>query len=237
MESFIRRLFADPEMLRMGHHQREADLNLGLGWLYYALGRVIRPRHAVVIGSWRGFVPAVIGKALIDNGADPAATEIGRVTFVDPSLADPFWTDASAVAAHFAGLGAPNVEHHHHTTQSFVATAAYAALDQVGLLMIDGFHTAEQALFDYLAFVDKLSPDACVLVHDSLRERESTFYGDDRPYRHTVTRFVERLAATRGLEVLTLPFGAGLTLVRGRPADDAERAALAAAFAAPFAAP
>ena len=40
-EDFIRNLFSDPEMLRMGHQQRRDDLNLGLGWIYYALGRVI----------------------------------------------------------------------------------------------------------------------------------------------------------------------------------------------------
>jgi len=222
VEDFIRRLFEDPEMLRMGHHQRAADLNLGLGWIYYALGRVLRPARAVVIGSWRGFVPAIIGRALRDNGADA-----GRVTFIDPSLADPFWSDPVATRAHFTALGAPNVEHHRHTTQSFVATPEHHALGPVGLLMIDGWHTAEQARFDYLAFVDKLTPDAIVLVHDSLLERESTFYGDDHAYRHTVTRFVARLAQTPGLEVLTLPFGAGLTLVRGRPLD---RRALAAPF-------
>lgn len=222
MNAFIRRLFADPEMLRMGHHQRADDLNLGLGWIYYALGRVLRPRQAVVIGSWRGFVPAIIGKALLDNGADA-----GVVTFIDPSLADRFWQDPAATATHFEALGAPNVRHHRHTTQSFIETPEHAALGPVGLLMIDGWHTAEQARFDYLAFVDKLEPDAIVLLHDSLRERDSTFYGVDRPYRHTVKRFVERLAMDPGLEVLTLPFGAGLTLVRGRPLD---RLALAAPF-------
>lgn len=211
----------------MGHHQRASDLNLGLGWIYYALGRVIRPRHAVVIGSWRGFVPAVIGKALIDNGAAPEAA--GTVTFIDPSLADDFWTDPARVETHFSELGAPNVSHHRHTTQTFIASPAYAALSDIGLLMIDGWHTAEQALFDYLAFVDKLTADACVLVHDSVVERDSSFYGDAHTYRHTVTRFVSRLATTPGLEVLTLPFGAGLTLVRGQPAD---RAALAAPFPA-----
>jgi len=36
-EEFIRRLFSDPEMLCMSHLQRRQDLNLGLGWMYYAL--------------------------------------------------------------------------------------------------------------------------------------------------------------------------------------------------------
>ena len=69
----------------MGHSQSPEDRNLGLGWLYYALGRTLRPKVAVVIGSWRGFVPLVIGKALQDNQIP------GELIFIDPSLADDFW--------------------------------------------------------------------------------------------------------------------------------------------------
>ena len=51
----------------MGHNQRAEDLNLGLGWLYYGLARLIHPKSAVVIGSYRGFVPLLLGRALRDN--------------------------------------------------------------------------------------------------------------------------------------------------------------------------
>jgi hypothetical protein len=63
----------------MGHLQRVEDANLGLGWIYYGLARVIRPKTAVVIGLYRGFVPLVLGKALADN------LDGSRVTFLDPS--------------------------------------------------------------------------------------------------------------------------------------------------------
>ncbi len=86
-DDFIRNLLADPDMLRMGHLQRQEDLNLGLGWIYYALGRVIRPTRAVVIGSLRGFAPSVIAKSMQDNA------EGGDVVFIDPSYVDGFWTD------------------------------------------------------------------------------------------------------------------------------------------------
>lgn len=195
----------------MGHGQRRADLNLGFGWLYYALGRMLRPRHAVVIGSWRGFTPAVIGKALLDNG------EGGEVLFVDPSLADDTWTDPARVRAHFEGLGAPNVRHVRHTTQSFLATPDYAALGEVGLLMVDGYHSAEQARFDYLAFLPKLHADAVTLFHDSTVRRRSTFYGEDKAYEHSVCDLMDRLRRTPGLETMTFPMASGLTLVRGRP--------------------
>ncbi|MCK9909294.1 hypothetical protein MXD81_09145, partial [Microbacteriaceae bacterium K1510] len=98
-DAFIRRLLADPDMLRMGHLQRQDDLNLGLGWIYYALPRVIRPARAVVVGSWRGFAPAIIAKSMLDN------SEAGEVVFIDPSFADDFWSDPVKVAAHFERLG------------------------------------------------------------------------------------------------------------------------------------
>jgi hypothetical protein len=68
LTEWIERLFEQRQLLQMGHAQRKEDLNLGLGWLYYALGRVTRPSKAVVIGSYRGFVPLVIAKALADKG-------------------------------------------------------------------------------------------------------------------------------------------------------------------------
>lgn len=211
MEKFLRQLLSDPEMLRMGHDQRLADLNLGLGWLYYSFGRLVRPARAVVIGSFRGFVPAVLAKSLGDN------VEGGEVVFIDPSYADDFWQDPVAVAANFESLGAPNVTHARLTTQQFVTTEQYRQLSRVGVLMIDGYHTAEQARFDYLAFLDKLTERAVVMFHDSVDRRTSSFYGKERQYEHTVCSLMERLRRTPGLEVLSLPFGAGLTLVCGRP--------------------
>jgi predicted O-methyltransferase YrrM len=213
MQEFIRQLFSDPQMLRMGHAQRGADLNLGLGWIYYGLARLIRPQTAVVIGSYRGFVPAIMARALADN------SEQGEVVFIDPSYADDFWQDPARVNEHFLSLGAPNVRHYRLTTQEFVGSSDYAALGAIGLLMVDGYHSAEQARFDYLSFLPKLSADGAVIFHDTLRERTSTFYGPERAYQHTVCRLMERLRELPGVEVLTLPFGAGATLVRGRPAS------------------
>lgn len=210
-KEFIRRLFSDPEMLRMGHFQRRDDLNLGLGWIYYALGRIIRPSRAVVIGSLRGFAPSIIAKSMLDN------VEGGEVLFIDPSYVNDFWADPAEVDTHFRQLGTPNVRHYRYTTQEFTATPAYAELRDVGLLMIDGLHTAEQARLDYLAFLDKLAENAVVLFHDSVRQKVSPIYGKDNLYTHTVCLFMERLKRTPGLELFTLPFDDGVTLVRGRP--------------------
>ena len=113
------------------------------------------------------------------------------------------------------------------TTQQFVATEEYRALGEVGLLMVDGWHTAEQARFDHEAFADRLAPDAVTLFHDSVRRRESRFYGDDAAYEHTVCLYMDELRRDPGLELLALPFGSGVTLVRGRPQGHAPSGPLA----------
>jgi hypothetical protein len=55
------------------------------------------------------------------------------------------------------------------------------------------------------------------MFHDSVRRKVSPIYGMDNLYPHTVCLFIERLKATSGLEVFSLPFADGVTLVRGKP--------------------
>ena len=208
LEDFIGRMFEMPGLTRMGHNQRTEDGNLGLGWLYYALGRLVRPRRAVVIGSYRGFVPLVLGRALADN------TEPAELTFIDPSLVDDFWADPDAVREHFAGFGLSNVRHFRATTQEFVETGAYRELGPIGLLFVDGLHTKEQAEYDWRAFEDRLEPQGFALFHDSMLVRNSTIYGADRPYVTTVRGWIDEMKQDPALQVFDVPFGGGLTLVR-----------------------
>lgn len=209
MKPWISKLFEQSDLLRMGHGQRAEDLNLGLGWLYYALGRVLRPRHAVVIGSHRGFVPLVLGKALQDN------LEPGDVTFIDPSMVDSFWDDPGTVRRYFSGHGLENIRHFRMTTQEFVRTEAYGALGEVGLVFIDGHHTEEQARFDYAAFEGMLGPRGFALFHDSMVVRDDKVYGAERAYEMRVKYFVDQLKTDPALQVMDWPFGvSGLTLVR-----------------------
>lgn len=211
LTSWIRRLFADADLTGMGHAQRVADLNLGLGWIYYGMARVARPRRVVVIGSYRGFAPMVFARALADNG------EGGRVTFVDPSLVDGFWSEPDAVRRHFAEYGLDNIDHHCMTTQQFMQSPAYRELGEVGILLVDGYHSEAQARFDHEAFVPQLGTEGYVLFHDSVRERRSYIYGKDNPYVHDVYRYMDVLRGDPAWEVLTVPFGDGLCLVRSAP--------------------
>lgn len=208
MDDWIENLFQHPELAAMGHHQRIADANLGLGWIYYGLARTLRPAMAVVIGSWRGFVPLVLAKALADNA------EGGTVVFIEPSLVDDFWRQPPAVADWFARFGAGNIRHYAMTTQDFVASADYRELGEVGMLFVDGYHSCEQARFDHEAFGTRLSRDGIALFHDSRRVRTSRIYGDDRAYEHRVKDYVDALKRRPDLQVLDLSYADGVSLVR-----------------------
>jgi predicted O-methyltransferase YrrM len=209
MDAWIGKLFERPDLARMGHAQRRRDSNLGLGWLYYALGRIVRPRHAVVIGSYRGFVPMMLGKALTDN------RDGGEVVFIDPSLVDPFWTDPAEVAGYFRQHGLDNVRHYRATTQQFVETDDYRAIGEVGILFIDGLHTDEQVAFDWGAFAHLVPPRGFIALHDSMVVLPDGVYGSDNAYEMRVKFFVDKLKTDPDLQVMDWPFGhSGLTLVR-----------------------
>ena len=225
---WIARILGHADLRAMGHGQRLGDANLGLGWLYYALARVERPAHVVCIGSWRGFVPIVLAQALRDNG------EGGWVTFIDPSMADDFWADAERTRAWFAGFGLDNVKHHRLTTQQYVETAEHRSGKPVSLLFVDGYHTAEQARFDHEAFASRLTEDAVVLFHDSIRSKNSAIYGEEHRYIHTVHQYIDALERRADLQVMDFALDSGVTIVRRRAralegdADHGDQAPVAA---------
>lgn len=208
LTAWIAHLFSDPAQRGMGHAQRIEDGNLGLGWIYYALARLVRPCRVVVIGSHRGFAPLVFARALQENG------EGGRVTFVDPSMVDDFWKDPPSVRAYFAAHGLDNVDHYCATTQEFACSSAWLQLGAVGIVLVDGYHSEEQARIDHQTFLPLLTAGGYTLFHDSVLERVSRIYGDDRPYTHTVKRYMDQLRSDPAWEVLNLPFGDGLCVVR-----------------------
>jgi hypothetical protein len=154
----------------------------------------------------------VLGKALADNG------DGGEVTFIDPSLVDDFWKDPAAVKTHFAGHGLTNIRHFKNTTQEFVETDAYRRLGPVGILFVDGYHSVEQARFDYEAFRDKLTDDGITFFHDSILIRRAAMYGPDRVYEHRVVEYMDELKKDPGLQVFDLAFAGGVTLVQRAPA-------------------
>jgi len=208
MNRWLKELFFNEDFLKMGHFQRLEDHNLGLGWLYYSIARIIRPHKVVVIGSWRGFAPIIFAKALMDN------LEKGEVIFIDPSYVDNFWKDKISVEEYFKKYGFANISHFLMTTQQFVETETYKGLADIGIVFIDGYHSKEQAKFDYEAFQHLLAEDGMIMLHDSISSCNSPIYGKDKVYEHQVRFFVEELKGDKELQVFDFPFGFGVTIVR-----------------------
>jgi len=212
MNDWIGQLFQNKDLLRMGHCQQLQDLNLGMGWLYYGLTRLLRPKHVVVIGSWRGFSPLIFSKALADN-----AEREGVVYFIDPSLVDDFWKDSGNVRDYFHSYGAHNIRHYLMTTQEFVETDAYHSLEKPGIVFIDGLHTEDQAQFDFEAFKNKIAENGLFLFHDSLstaKTKSRDLYSPALQYQRSVKFFLETLKVNREFQVFDIPLANGLTLVQ-----------------------
>jgi len=204
---FLDQIIQDPELLQMGHSQSQEDKNLGMGWIYYSLARLYRPKRVVCIGSWRGFVPILFAKGIKDN------LNTGEVIFIDPSLVDDFWTDELEVNSYFNRFSVDNIKHFRMTTQEFKQSEEYKKLSEVDILFVDGLHTKEQAKFDHQTFEPLLNENGIVLFHDSIQTHLSDIYGDDKKYEYSVNQYMKELSQA-GYQVLDLPFEFGLTLVR-----------------------
>jgi hypothetical protein len=137
--------FAKP----LGHHEDREQLNLGFGFVYYGLTRVLRPDHVLVIGSGYGFSVVCLALGLKDN-------DKGFLTFVDPSydvLKDgPFktvggrgyWDDPEKVIRHFRRFGVEDrVTHYKLSNKEFFPRFEGLGLPAVDLAFLDGNHAFE----------------------------------------------------------------------------------------------
>ena len=204
-------LLSSSSFPRMGHGQSENDDNLGMGWLYYALTRIYRPRLAVVIGSYRGFVPILIAKGLQDNA------EGGELIFLDPSYVDEFWSDPQAVTKYFNNFELDNVRHFKMTTAEFCQSSTYRDLQGIGIVFIDGLHTYDKAKADFESFEHKLSKDGVMLLHDTASVAIGTIYGPGKGYIRNVPRLINELRKRQDLQVFDIHVAAGVALVNRIP--------------------
>jgi len=201
----------------LGHHEDAATLNLGFGFLYYALARVLRPRHVLVIGSGYGFSVVCFALALRDNGA-------GRLSFVDPSYSllrdGPLrtiggaaqWSDPQRVVRHFQRFGVERiVTHWRLRSDEFFARWAEWRLPRIALAFIDGSHAYADVRHDFLACLRHARRNSYFLLHDSnIWLREWVGHAG-------VRRWLRRIAAHPELfESVDFPFASGLAIVRVR---------------------
>jgi hypothetical protein len=175
--------------------------NLGFGFIHYALIRNLRPSRILVVGSQRGYIPAIVALACRDENK-------GHVDFVDAGY------DASE-ANNWGGVGAwkeVNADYwkplgledwitlHVCRTQDFQPHP-----EGYGYIYIDGDHSYEGVKHDYETFWPWLSLGGFMAFHDVCVDKES-HYGN-----FGVKKFWKEIAKD---EHLTIDLSSGLGLLK-----------------------
>ncbi len=206
-------IFRDAKPL--GHHEAPDNLNLGFGFLYYALARALRPKHVLVIGSGFGFSVVCLALALKDNAR-------GQLSFVDPSysvLTDgPFktvggtaqWDDPQKVAQHFARFGvAQLLTHYRLRSDEFFAHYGELGLPEIDLAFIDGSHAYDDVRQDFVSTLRQAHKNTYLLLHDT------NIYVRELVRHAGVRRWLKAVKRERSLfELVDFPFSSGVAIVR-----------------------
>lgn len=208
--SFCRKVLTEAPGIFQATDRRTG--NLGFGGLYWAFARALRPRHALVIGSGRGFAPIIMAKALRDNGR-------GRLSFVDPSFSfgretwlptnRGEWDDPQNARRKFSGFQVQFLAtHYKERDDEFFGKFHARRLPPIDLALIDGDHRHGAVAYDFRETVRRMPRGGHVLLHDALHPLGRFGSG--------VGRFVSELRAA-GWNVVVLPGGAGLAIVEVPP--------------------
>lgn len=199
----------------LGHCESAGELNLGFGFLYYGLVRVLRPHHVLVIGSGYGFSVVCLALGLKDNAA-------GQLTFVDPSysiLSDgPFktvggtsqWDSPAKVRRHFARFGVERiVTHHRLKSEHFFERYDELDLPGIDLSFIDGNHSYADVRRDFVNSLRHSRKNSYLLLHDS------NIYIREMVRHAGVKRWMKYVKRKKDLfELVDFPFSSGVAVVR-----------------------
>ncbi|HZZ91384.1 MAG TPA: class I SAM-dependent methyltransferase [Usitatibacter sp.] len=199
----------------LGHHEDASTLNLGFGFLYYGLVRMLRPRHVVVIGSGYGFSVVCLALGLKDNAH-------GQLTFVDPSysvLRDGLlhtvggtaqWDEPEKVRAHFRRFGVEDlVTHYRLTSGAFFDGWNERDLPPIDIAFIDGNHSYEDVRADFLNASARMKRNGYLLLHDTnIYVREFLRHAGVKRWLKVLEREPSRF------QLVDFPFASGVALVR-----------------------
>ena len=199
----------------LGHHEDDATLNIGFGFVYYGLARALRPQQLVVIGSGFGFSVVCLALGLKDNRR-------GALTFVDPSYSvfrhGPMrtiggtaqWDDPEKVQAHFGRFGVDSIVTHYKSTSSdFFGEYQARGLPAIDLAFIDGSHAFDDVRNDFASVLRHSHKRSYLMLHDT------NIYVRELVRHSGVKRWLKILKAKNDLfEVVDFPFSSGVAIVR-----------------------
>jgi predicted O-methyltransferase YrrM len=213
-EDMLARVFA--EMAPSYQAESFSDLNLGFGFLYYAMGRIVRPKLSIVLGSQRGFSAICIALAMRDNANG------GKLILVDAGYDDKtdgpdrghggigFWRDPDEVGRLLDRFEVRDVmEVRVLRTSEFAALYEKQKMPPVELLMIDADHSFEGFKYDFERYSQFLRSGGLILCHDT--EVEEGYAS--RPFG--VGRYLkEVMQQNPEYEAVSLPVWPGVGIVR-----------------------
>ena len=198
------------DILRQNYHARAhnndySKLNLGFGFLHYSFIRNSRPKNILILGSQRGYVPAICALACADEG-------YGIVDFVDAGyeLKDPhawggigIWKTADS--RYWEPLGIQDhIILHCETIEKFASKISC----KYQYIYIDGDHSYEGVKGNYELLFPFLEEGGYMAFHD-VTEDKNTDYG-----LCGVKKFWEELIARYTGEHITFPFSVGLGILK-----------------------
>ncbi len=196
-----------------------SDVNLGFGLLYYALGRLYRPRKMLVIGSRRTFSLVCFALAMKDNGND------GTLYFVDagfpdesdgfgrPLNGDVLEDEAKPVTELLATFAIDSiVKRFVMTPRKFFGHYERHGAADIDMAFIDGDHSYEGFRHDFDRTAGVVKKGGLIMFHDALvNESNSPLLGQ----YFGVSQVVEKcLRGNPKFELLTLPVFPGLGIAR-----------------------
>ncbi|MBC8076825.1 MAG: class I SAM-dependent methyltransferase, partial [Chloroflexales bacterium] len=137
---------------------------------------------------------------LADNGS-------GMCYFIDPGKVDSHWHSPASIAHLERTFGLRgHWRHLRKTSQQVIAEGAVPGL--IDMLFIDGDHSYAGVKFDFDRFGAQVRPGGVIILHDSTNVGKGF-----TPWE--VKQFLDaEVRGDRRYETFTLPFAAGLTLVR-----------------------
>ena len=203
----IRNIIARAVPMGQFEQRREAAIDqadLGFGFIYYALARILKPEQVVVVGSYRGFSVVCTALGLIHNRK-------GRLHFVDAAVVDDFWTDPKRVRRHFRSFGVDSrVTLHQMTSKQWLEKERGSrGRPFIDLLLLDGDHSFRGASFDYRRVGRLVKAGGYILLHDS-------FVGGVGKTEWAVADFLSTLGVDL-FEALTFEVAQGLTIIKKLP--------------------
>lgn len=196
------------KILRIGvpwHHSHDCQTDdLGYGYLYYALARILKPKNVLVVGSGDGFVPICFALGL-------QANRHGYIHIVEPGYhSKKSWEDIFKVAGRFGAVGidAQIIRFYKMTNKAFLSFYKERYEWEMDILFIDGAIDKENVEFDFYEIGSLVKKGGYILIHD-IDHSENELLGPI--YRKELFKYVKE---SKDYESLSIMGSGGLGLVR-----------------------